>query len=286
MDNRLTSLLEIDATVINHKYLKPAVLAPLPFLGQKRQFLKVIEQRLKLIKFDPQKPLVFVDAFGGSGLLCNRIKNLYPEAQVIWNDFDNYLERLDHIEETDKLLEQLYVNFAGEVEKQKTFDGFAREEIKQTILDHHKEYGYVDLKTLGCNLLFSGNYFSSLEDLVSSNRKFFNRLTLKARTTDGYLHGVERVSMDGFELLRKVIYHLDQFEGQVVLVLDPPYISSHSDGYECDFWKLRDFKPLMEVIRQANVPYILFGSGKSDIKELYDLRQEAFEEAAQQELDL
>lgn len=283
---KLTSLLEIDSQIIDHKYLKPATLAPLPFQGQKRQFLKVVKDRLQKLHLDPHKPLVFVDAFGGSGLLSNCIKNLFPQAQVIWNDFDNYYERLSHIQETQELLDLLYTKYAGTTPKQHTFNEATRDEIKSDIYHHHCKYGYVDFKTIGCNLLFAGNYFSSLEDVLDSEKNFFNRLTKKPKSTDGYLHGIERVSLDGFILLEKIVANLNEFEGQVILILDPPYVSTHSDGYECDFWKLRDFKPLLDLIKHANLPYLLFGSGKSNIKELYDLRKECYEAAAQHELKL
>ena len=50
--------------------------APLPFVGQKRMFAK------EYIKILPQfnDKTVFVDLFGGSGLLSHITKHLRPEA--------------------------------------------------------------------------------------------------------------------------------------------------------------------------------------------------------------
>lgn len=65
--------------------------APLPFVGQKRMFareyIKVLEQF--------KDSTVFVDLFGGSGLLSHITKRMRPDAKVVYNDFDNYRKRLE-----------------------------------------------------------------------------------------------------------------------------------------------------------------------------------------------
>ena len=74
--------------------------APLPFQGQKRRFLKSFKEALKSFPSDA----VYVDLFGGSGLLSHTVKSVYPEAKVIYNDFDNYSERLKNIPKPIKYL--------------------------------------------------------------------------------------------------------------------------------------------------------------------------------------
>lgn len=74
--------------------------APLPFVGQKRMFLKQIETVLnKHIEGDGEGWTI-VDVFGGSGLLSHTVKRIKPKARVIYNDFDGYSERLKHIDDT------------------------------------------------------------------------------------------------------------------------------------------------------------------------------------------
>ncbi|PRL75522.1 hypothetical protein BVZ84_01402 [Haemophilus influenzae] len=64
--------------------------APLPFIGQKRMFLKHFETVLnENIKGDGEGWTV-IDTFGGSGLLSHAAKRLKPKARVIYNDFDGY----------------------------------------------------------------------------------------------------------------------------------------------------------------------------------------------------
>ena len=63
--------------------------APLPFVGQKRMFASEFINVLKQYPDDA----IFVDLFGGSGLLSHITKCQKPNAEVIFNDFDNYRHR-------------------------------------------------------------------------------------------------------------------------------------------------------------------------------------------------
>lgn len=64
--------------------------APLPFVGQKRMFAR---EFIKVLGQFPDST-VFVDLFGGSGLLSHITKCVRPDATVVYNDFDNYRCRL------------------------------------------------------------------------------------------------------------------------------------------------------------------------------------------------
>lgn len=77
--------------------------APLPFVGQKRMFAKEYKKILSSVK----DVNVFVDLFGGSGLLSHITKHCQPNATVVYNDFDNYRRRLEHIDRTNMLLMRL-----------------------------------------------------------------------------------------------------------------------------------------------------------------------------------
>lgn len=57
--------------------------APLPFVGQKRMFAK---EFIKVLEQFPEDT-VFVDLFGGSGLLSHIAKRSKPDATVVYNDF-------------------------------------------------------------------------------------------------------------------------------------------------------------------------------------------------------
>lgn len=48
--------------------------APLPFQGQKRNFIKQFKEALKAYP----KDAIYIDLFGGSGLLSHTVKTTYP----------------------------------------------------------------------------------------------------------------------------------------------------------------------------------------------------------------
>lgn len=48
--------------------------------------------------------VVFVDLFGGSGLLSRMVKDARPDAKVIYNDFDGFCKRIENIPRTNALL--------------------------------------------------------------------------------------------------------------------------------------------------------------------------------------
>lgn len=77
--------------------------APLPFVGQKRMFVNEFRKVLK----DLNGKTTFIDLFGGSGLLSHVAKRTRPDARVIYNDHDNYRERLRNIDRTNSLLADL-----------------------------------------------------------------------------------------------------------------------------------------------------------------------------------
>ena len=84
----------------NGKDLLPG---PASFRGQKRMFASEFRKVLK--RFSDKT--VFIDLFGGSGLLSHITKRERPDATVIYNDHDNYRERLENIHRTNELLKDL-----------------------------------------------------------------------------------------------------------------------------------------------------------------------------------
>ena len=70
--------------------MKQYTQAPLPFQGQKRRFLRQFKEALDQFS----STATYVDLFGGSGLLSHTVKQYYPKSNVVYNDFDNYSERI------------------------------------------------------------------------------------------------------------------------------------------------------------------------------------------------
>jgi len=237
--------------------------APLPFQGQKRNFIKQFNELIK-DEFSRYRNGIFIDAFGGSGLLSHNIKQIYPNARVIYNDYDGYCEKLAHIEETNEILRAI-TPFYGKYGKDRSISREDRASIMQ-ILDDFKNKGfYIDWLTFSSVLFYGGSYAHN-EAEFKKEKRFFSRAkgSVPQYSAKGYLEGVEIARKDAMELIK-------EFDGQeVVSVLDPPYLQTDKTGYKC-FWGLRDFLKLIRLVRE---PFIFFSSENSDILAYIDDRIE------------
>ena len=124
--------------------------APLPFVGQKRMFVSEFKKILK--HFDDKT--IFVDLFGGSGLLSHITKRERPDAVVIYNDHDNYRGRLENIGRTNTLLGDLR-KIVGIYPRHQKITGKMREAFLERIR-LEETTGFVDYLTLSTSLLYSG----------------------------------------------------------------------------------------------------------------------------------
>lgn len=230
--------------------------APLPFVGQKRMFAREFIQVLKRYPDDA----VFVDLFGGSGLLSHITKYQKPGASVVYNDFDNYRQRLENIPRTKVLLDKIRAVVAS-VPRRKFLPKKTKETILRLIEQEEHRYGYVDYITLSSSLLFSMKYATNLEELRKET--FYNTV----RKCDynpclDYLDGLEIVSCDYKELFNKYKDMPD-----VVFLIDPPYLSTEVGTYTMN-WGLSDYLDVLQTLVGTN--YIYFTSNKSSIIELCD----------------
>ena len=230
--------------------------APLPFVGQKRMFAREFIQVLKRYPDDA----VFVDLFGGSGLLSHITKYQKPGATVVYNDFDNYRQRLENIPRTNVLLDKIRAVVAS-VPRRKFLPKKTKETILRLIEQEEHRYGYVDYITLSSSLLFSMKYATNLEELRKET--FYNTV----RKCDynpclDYLDGLEIVSCDYKELFNKYKDMPD-----VMFLIDPPYLSTEVGTYTMN-WGLSDYLDVLQTLVGTN--YIYFTSNKSSIIELCD----------------
>ena len=232
--------------------------APLPFQGQKRRFVKPFKEALKSFPND----VVYVDLFGGSGLLSHTVKSVYPEAKVIYNDFDNYSERLKNIPKTNKILADIR-SILNDEPREKRVIGEKREQILDLL---RAEKGFLDYITLSSNLLFSAKYVTCLEDLEKET--IYNNTKKSDYQSEEYLDGVERVLMDYRDL-----YSLYKNTENVVFLIDPPYLSTDTKTYHnMDYWKLTDYLNILNLLEDK--PYFYFTSEKSQVIELAEWMSE------------
>ncbi len=235
------------------KPLKRYHQAPLPFVGQKRFFLKHFQKVLEENIPDDGEGWTIVDVFGGSGLLSNNAKHCKPQAQVIYNDFDCYTTRLQHIDDTNRLRQTLEPILINEPRSKRIRPPIVKK-LQQAIT---KFNGYIDMRVLSMWLLFSGKHANSIDELFT--HPFYNSLRkTDFNSADNYLTGIDVVSESYDKLLPQYVNRPN-----TLLILDPPYICTEQGAYANDkYFGMVQFLSLMEFVRP---PYVFFSSTKSEL---------------------
>lgn len=228
--------------------------APLPFVGQKRMFAR---EFIKVLGQFPEDT-VFVDLFGGSGLLSHITKCQKPGATVIYNDFDNYRYRLENIPRTNTLLADLRAIVQG-VPKHGCIKGAMRDRVFARLEQEEREYGYIDFITISSALMFSMKYKLSISEMKKEALYNNIRQSDYAPSAD-YLEGITVVSCDYRELF-------EQYKDtpNVVFLVDPPYLSTEVGTYSM-YWKMSDYLDVLTIL--AGHRFVYFTSNKSSIVEL------------------
>ncbi|AKO31626.1 hypothetical protein RZ60_05825 [[Haemophilus] ducreyi] len=233
--------------------------APLPFIGQKRQFLTHYTEILNQYISGDGQGWTIIDAFGGSGLLSDVAKRIKPAARVIYNDFDNYAERLLHIDEINELRLKISDTIGNTIPKNKKLTPDVKSKAINVIQSFQ---GYKDLNCLASWLLFSGNQVGSLEDLFNKDFWHCVRQSDYPRA-DGYLDGIEIIQESFHQLLPKF-----RDEPNTLFVLDPPYLCTRQESYrQASYFDLIGFLRLIHLTRP---PYIFFSSSKSEFVRFID----------------
>lgn len=216
-----------------------------------KEFIKVLSQF--------PADTVFVDLFGGSGLLSHIAKRTKLESTVVYNDFDNYRCRLQHIPQTNRLIADLRDIVADKVPRNKPITGELRKRIFARIEQEERTVEYVDFITLSSSIMFSMKYKLSVpemrkETLYNSIRKS------DYPTCPDYLDGLEITSCDYKELFNRY-----KDTPGVVFLVDPPYLSTEVGTYNM-YWRMSGYLDVLNVL--AGHSFVYFTSNKSSILEL------------------
>ncbi|STO55378.1 D12 class N6 adenine-specific DNA methyltransferase [Canicola haemoglobinophilus] len=204
-----------------------------------------------------------IDVFGGSGLLAHVAKREKPLARVIYNDFDDYAERLKHIKDTNQLRQEIFKIVDGIIPKNKRISN----EVKAEIINKINEFqGFKDLKCLSSWLLLSGEQVATLDELFTHDFWHSVRQTDYPEATS-YLDGLE-IICESFHTLLPRFSH----DSKVLFVLDPPYLCTRQESYkQTRYFDLIDFLRLVNITRP---PYIFFSSTKSEFVRFIEYMQE------------
>jgi hypothetical protein len=192
----------------------------------------------------------------GSSILSHTVNAIYPYAKVVYNDYDNYRERLDNIDKTNQLISDLRL-ILKDYPKDKRIEGDVRGQVIDRIRIEDIA-GYVDYITLSSSILFSMKYALSFRALEKES--LYNCVRQSGYDATGYLDGLEIVSQCYKELFAKY-----KDLPNVVFLVDPPYLSTDAGTYK-SYWKLRDYLDVLQVL--DGTKYFYFTSNKSSIIEL------------------
>ena len=121
------------------EYSKP----PLPFEGNKKLWRKNYKEILK--GFGDIE--IFIDLFGGSGILSRWTKDTYKDSIVIYNDFDNYRERLKNITTTNELLRDIR-EILKDVPHRKLIDEAKTKQIKDLFEEYKNNNKFIRNKRI------------------------------------------------------------------------------------------------------------------------------------------
>lgn len=239
-------------TIIYKMKKKTYTSAPLPFMGQKRRFVK--EFRKVLAEYPDD--VTIVDLFGGSGLLSHTAKAVKPNAVVIYNDFDNYRKRIEHIPHTDALLDKIRP-LACTVDKLHRIPNDVRDRIRELVTEEEQEVGFVDFYTISQSLMFSMKYATNLGEFLKAT--LYNRMVGNEYSADGYLDGLTIVSED-----YKVLFERYKDIPNVLFVIDPPYLSTDVGAYT-EYWSLSKCLDVLQLLMSRD--FVYFTSNKSQLLE-------------------
>lgn len=237
---------------------KPYSKAPLPFIGQKRNFINAFRDVIAEHIDGDGDGWTILDVFGGSGLLAHNAKKLRPKSFVIYNDFDGYAERLQNISDTERL-RQILFHQLEHLPRQQALTATD----KQAVIDTLKNFdGYIDVQSVATWLLFSGKQVRTLDELYQNT--FYHTVRRSPFTpATGYLDGLEITCESYTTLMAKY-----KDKPKTLFLLDPPYLYTGQGAYKQDkYFAMVDFLYLMSLIRP---PYIFFSSTKSELLDYLD----------------
>lgn len=240
---------------------------PIPFQGNKKlwknKFINIIKE---MGEYD-----IYVDLFGGSGILSHWVKHIYPSSTVIYNDFDKYEDRCKQIKETNEILTRCREVCKG-LKKKQPLGEERTEEIKKIF----KEYSNPDLLTLKTQLHYTKRIdknFKSVDDFFKE--KLYNNLNGNDyKGTGKYFEGLQIYSKDWHELFEEITKENQGENKKILFIMDPPYLYTDKSQYKNNYWLLNDHLKLFEII--AGFDSLLFSSDVSGFKELIDATNKYF----------
>ena len=242
--------------------------APLNFRGQKKnwrheftQFLSKMEE----VANSKNKSVCVVDVFGGSGILSHWSKRLHPSFTVIYNDFDNYSDRLDHVHDVNLLIDELQKLFPlyRETHGRSKMSPSEVSKLHQFLIDYK---GRIDNCCLSSWIQFSGSEVRTLEELLDCDKHYFQipKNHYNEEEVKHYLDDIVVIHEDAsnYHKFKKNISSLIPTDLLVLWLLDPPYLYTDKTGYNNSYFKIDSSIDLINYFINEEY-FIFFNSTKS-----------------------
>ena len=252
----------------------------LPFRGNKHMWYNKFKEIINNLEYEN---LTVVDVFGGSGLLSHWVKQLKPNYQVIYNDFDNFTQRLEHMNETEmirkRLREIIDNNTAVTDNAKEPLNKPCYDLIKKELIKIKSDYpDYVDWLTISSWLCFSATKSDNLDDILSKKKYYRRTPKIELKRYD-YLNNVEVIHKDASnpEEFINYINSIKQNKN-VIYILDPPYLYTETSGYtnyKKDYFDLKSNINLFYWFIHK-IPCLFFTSTKSGLIESYNITNKLY----------
>ena len=213
--------------------------------------------------------MTFIDLFGGSFYLSYVITRLKPKAKVICNDFDNYRERLNHVDTTNKIIKKIKEAVPGR-EYNTKYSEEETKKIKRIIQEFHDRGEFIDALTLSHVLIFSGKNFKTKDELLNF-RWMWNHIPQRKYEVQWYLDAIKDIDFVCKDW--EVLFNEYRDKENVCFIADPPYINTNQDTYS-DGWSLIDTLKTFQILRCPR--FVYYSSAKSGILDLIEYFNENF----------
>ena len=246
------------------QYIKPII----PFVGNKSLYYKYINEILdNLINHDDY---IFIDCFGGSGVLSLMCRDFYINKHktiptIIYNDFDNYCSRIEYIPRLNKLMNEFNNIIQDKYNKKSRINEDDKKRIDSLITNDDNAI------TLSNYLLYMFHKADTIDELKNSPC-YYNRLikrNLPYTPTYEYFHNITIEHLDYKELINKYEEIAKEYNKTLILILDPPYISTDSSRYKSSLYN--NITQLTDILQLLlNHHYIYFESEKSNVIDIIE----------------
>ena len=208
---------------------------PLPFVGNKTKYVKYINKSLiPYLKNDiVNDNTLFVDVFGGSGIISHVLAFNFPNNKIIYNDYDNYTQylRRDNLIKLNKILHYLRNIFDNIVDDKITSEQNEREHIFDKIKHHINKFfpnwenTYIK-HWLDAQISFHG--------LGENNSILYNRV----KKNDYDINIYNKYILPNMKIIHKdynIVFKQFDSLNNVIFILDPPYIDTYNMAYKGKF---------------------------------------------------